>query len=122
VLIATSAPATPRATTHLAALVELAVTGSTGSTTASTQVNLVPSPDGLPGTHVLNMLAGGIGSWALIAAMVGVVVGGVMWAFGHYSQNYQHAYNGRKGVLVSGLAALLVGAAPMVINWFWSKG
>jgi hypothetical protein len=31
-------------------------------------------------------LANGIGGWALVAAMIGIVVGAVMWAFGHYSQ------------------------------------
>jgi type IV secretory pathway VirB2 component (pilin) len=85
-------------------------------------VSLNPSPTDLPGTNVLQQIADGIGSWALIAAVVGVVVGGAMWAFGQYSQNYQQAYNGRKGVLVSGLAALLVGAAPAIITFFLGQG
>lgn len=76
----------------------------------------------LPGHAVLAHLANGIGTFALIAAMVGVIVGAVMWAFGHYSQNYQQAYNGRKGVLVSGLAALLIGAAPILVNFFVGVG
>jgi hypothetical protein len=54
--------------------------------------------------------------------MAGVIIGAVMWAFGHYSQNYQQAYNGRKGVLVSGVAAILIGAAPMMINFFLHLG
>ena len=45
-----------------------------------------------------------------------------MWAFGHYSQNYQQAYNGRKGVMVAGLAALLIGGAPYIINFFVIAG
>jgi MFS family permease len=60
--------------------------------------------------------------WALIAAVVGVVVGAIMWAFGHYSQNFQQAYNGRRGVLVSGLAALLIGGAPHLIQFFQHQG
>jgi MFS family permease len=71
---------------------------------------------------VLQGLVNGLGGWALIAAMAGVVIGAVMWAFGHYSQNYQQAYNGRKGVLVSGVAAILIGAAPMLINFFVGLG
>jgi hypothetical protein len=51
-----------------------------------------------------------------------VVIGAVIWAFGHYSQNYQQAYNGRKGVMISGLAAILMGAAPHLINFFFQKG
>lgn len=85
-------------------------------------VSLVPSTTALPGSNVLQRIADGIASWALIAAMIGIVVGGVVWAFGHYSQNYQQAYSGRKGVLVSGLAAILVGAAPTIINFFVSEG
>ena len=50
--------------------------------------------------------------------------GGVtpMGAFGHYSQNYQQAYNGRRGVLVSALAALLIGGAPHIISFFLGQG
>jgi hypothetical protein len=42
--------------------------------------------------------------------------------FGHYSQNYQQAYNGRKGLLVSGAAALIIGAAPAIISFFNTLG
>jgi hypothetical protein len=43
-------------------------------------------------------------------------------AFGHYSQNYQQAYNGRRGVMVSALAAVLIGGAPHIISFFLSQG
>jgi MFS family permease len=76
----------------------------------------------LPGEQTLGHLANGIGTFALIAAMIGVIIGAVMWAFGHYSQNYQQALNGRRGVLVSGLAAVLIGAAPVLINFFLGVG
>jgi len=83
---------------------------------------LSPDSRALPGSNVLQSLANGLGYWALVAAMVGVVVGAVLWAFGHYSQNYQQAYNGRRGVMVSGVAAILVGAAPQVIRFFLHTG
>lgn len=76
----------------------------------------------VPGSTTLAHLANGIGDYALIAAMIGVIVGAVMWAFGHYSQNYQQAVNGRKGVLVSALAAVLIGSAPFLINFFLQLG
>ena len=76
----------------------------------------------LPGADFLRHLAGGLGSWALIASVAGIFVGAVIWAFGSYSQNYQQAYNGRKGVLVSGLAALLIGAGPYLVGFFYSQG
>jgi type IV secretory pathway VirB2 component (pilin) len=89
----------------------------------STGVNVnANSPNGLPGTAVLNSLAGGVAHWALIASVVGVVVGGVMWAFGHFSHNYQQSYNGRRGLIVSAVAALLIGGANQIISFFFSQG
>jgi hypothetical protein len=43
-------------------------------------------------------------------------------AFGHFSHNYQQSYNGRKGVIVSGVAALLIGASQELISFFFSAG
>lgn len=74
------------------------------------------------GSQLLHMVANTIGQWALVAAVVGIFVGGVLWAFGSYSQNYQQAYNGRKGVAVSVLAALLIGAGPHLVNFFFNQG
>jgi MFS family permease len=88
----------------------------------SSSVQLNPDPTQIPGSNVLQNIANGIGGWALVAAMIGVVIGAVMWAFGHYSQNYQQSYNGRRGVLVSGLAALLIGGAPYIINFLLQQG
>lgn len=83
---------------------------------------LQPNAAGLPGAPILQRLANGIGGWALIASMLGIVIGAVMWAFGHYSQNYQQAYNGRRGVMVSALAAVLIGGAPHIIGFFLGQG
>ena len=85
-------------------------------------VGLNPDPTQLPGAQVIDQLTNGLGGWALIASMVGVVVGAVMWAFGHYSHNFQQAYSGRRGVMVSGLAAVLIGGAPHIVNALTSTG
>ena len=85
-------------------------------------VHLNPDATRLPGASVLQNLADGVGGWALVAAMVGIVVGAVLWAFGHYSQNYQQAYNGRRGVMVSALAAVLIGGAPHIVSFFLGQG
>ena len=89
---------------------------------AGPSVSLNPDSGQLPGSNVLQALSNGVGGWALAAAMIGLVLGAIMWAFGHYSQNYQQAYNGRRGVLVSGLAAILIGGAPHIINFFFGQG
>ena len=85
-------------------------------------VILHPAAGNLPGDSQLQQLTDGIGQWALIAALLGLVIGAAMWALGHYSQNYQQAYNGRRGVLVSGLAALLIGGAAPIVNFFVRMG
>lgn len=95
---------------------------TTAALTALLGVTMTPNPDNLPGANVLTHLTDGLGGWALIAAMAGVVIGAVMWAFGHYSQNYQQAYNGRRGVLVSALAAVLIGGAPHIVNLLVQQG
>ncbi|HWE55664.1 MAG TPA: DUF6112 family protein [Acidimicrobiales bacterium] len=85
-------------------------------------VSMNPDASQLPGSTLIQSLANGLGGWALIAAMLGVVIGAITWAFGNYSQNYQQAYNGRRGVLISGLAAVLIGGAPYIINFLTNKG
>ena len=45
----------------------------------STPVNMTPDSGALPATNVIQHLADGLDSWALIAAMVGVVIGAVIW-------------------------------------------
>lgn len=85
-------------------------------------VSLVPDTGNLPGGAVLQHLTDGLGGWALLATLAGLVVGAGIWALGSHAQNYQHAYVGRRTVLVSGLAALLVGAAPALVNFFFHAG
>ncbi|MCU1491211.1 MAG: hypothetical protein JWM85_2616 [Acidimicrobiaceae bacterium] len=85
-------------------------------------VTLNPSSSGLPGTSELQSLANGLGWWGLIASLVGLVVGAATWALGAHSNNYQHASTGRRAVLVSGAAALVIGAAPSVLSFLFSAG
>lgn len=89
----------------------------------TTNLNINPAEAGdLPGDQTLQTLASGVGHWALLAAIVGVIIGGVMWAFGHFSHNYQQSYSGRRGVIVSGVAALLIGGASEIISFFFTAG
>ena len=55
-------------------------------------------------------------------ALVGLLIGCAAWALGAHAQNYHQAFNGRRTVLVSGLAALLIGAAPALVNFFFHAG
>ncbi len=85
-------------------------------------VTLAPDPSALPGGQVLQHLMNGIGGWALALSLVGLLVGAAAWALGSHGQNYQQTYVGRRAVLISGLAALLIGAGPAIVNFFFSTG
>ncbi len=87
-----------------------------------TPVGLTPDAGSLPGSDVLSHLTNGLGGWALVLAMVGLLVGAAVWALGAHAQNYHQAFAGRRAVLVSGLAALLIGAAPGLVNFFFHAG
>ncbi|MCL4313135.1 MAG: DUF6112 family protein [Actinobacteria bacterium] len=86
------------------------------------QVSMNPNTSNLPGGHLLQQVVNGIGGWALVLALIGLVVGAATWALGVHSQNYQHSFIGRRAVLVSGLAAVLIGAAPAIVNFFFHAG
>jgi hypothetical protein len=85
-------------------------------------VTLTPDPGNLPGGAVLQHLTNGLGGWALIGSLVALVIGAAVWALGSHAQNFQQSTSGRKTVLVAGLAALLIGAAPAIINFFFHAG
>ena len=85
-------------------------------------VNLSPDPGNLPGGAVLQHLTDGLGGWALVLALVGMLVGAAIWALGSHTQNFHQSFSGRRTVLVSGLAALVIGAAPALVNFFFHAG
>lgn len=85
-------------------------------------VSLKPSGSALPGGSTIEKLADGLGWWALIGALVGLVLGAAAWALGSHTNNYQYSSSGRRAVLVSALAALVIGAAPEVINFLFGAG
>jgi Family of unknown function (DUF6112) len=96
--------------------------GSHRATARLVDVALTPNTSSLPGGQVLQNLMNGLGGWALALALVGLVVGAAAWALGSHGQNYQQSYVGRRAVLISGLAALLIGAGPAIVNFFFHAG
>lgn len=85
-------------------------------------LSLSPDASDLPGSSTLQQLTNGIGWWALLGSLAGLVIGAATWALGAHTANYQHASTGRRAVLVSGAAALVIGAAPTVLNFLFSAG
>jgi hypothetical protein len=86
------------------------------------QVDLNPDPDRLPGGEVLQSLTNGIAGFALVFCLIGLVVSAGLWALGSNSNNYQQTFVGKRGFAVCALAALLIGAAAAIINFFYGAG
>jgi hypothetical protein len=93
-----------------------------GMAAGPANVTLTPDTSQLPGGSVLQQLMNGVGGWALALSLVGLVIGAAAWALGSHGQNYQQTFVGRRAVLISGLAALLIGAGPAIVNFFFQAG
>jgi hypothetical protein len=93
-----------------------------GNTMFIVAVKLTPSITDLPGSVALQSIADGIAAWALIGALVSLVLGAALWAVGSHTQNMHQSSQGRRAVLTSIIAAVLVGAAPELINFFFTTG
>ena len=85
-------------------------------------VSVSPDINALPGSAALQSIANGAAAWALVIALMGLLVGAAMWAIGAHSSNYQQTYTGKKTLIAAALAALVVGAAPALINFFFHLG
>jgi Family of unknown function (DUF6112) len=95
---------------------------ATSGTARLLDVTMSPDPSALPGGQVLQHLMNGIGGWALALSLVALLIGAAAWALGSHAQNYQQTFVGRRAVLISGLAALLIGAGPAIVNFFFTTG
>ena len=85
-------------------------------------VSAHPQLTALPGSNVLQQLVNGAAAWALVIAMLGAFVGAGLWALAAHTHNHQYAARGRMAALVSGASALIVGAAPGLVNFFSHLG
>jgi hypothetical protein len=81
-----------------------------------------PNLKALPGSNVLQQLVNGAEAWALAIALLGAFVGAALWAVASHTHNHHYAARGRMAALISGAAALVVGAAPGLVNFFQHLG
>ena len=81
-----------------------------------------PNPRGLPGSNVLQQLVNGAEAWALAIALLGAFIGAALWAVASHTHNHHYAARGRMAALISGAAALIVGSAPGLVNFFQHLG
>jgi hypothetical protein len=85
-------------------------------------VTLSPSTTALPGSAALQQIANGLASWALIGALIALLLGAVLWAIGSHTQNMHQSMAGRRAVVTSLVAAVVIGAAPSLVNFFFNTG
>jgi Mn2+/Fe2+ NRAMP family transporter len=85
-------------------------------------VTAQPNPGGLPGSNVLQQLVNGAEAWALAIALLGAFVGAAVWAVASHTHNHHYAGRGRMAAIVSAAAALVIGAAPGLVNFFQHLG
>src|SRR5947207_9515508 len=85
-------------------------------------VSAHPDLHSLPGSNVLQQLVNGAEAWALAIALLGAFVGAGLWAVASHTHNHQYAARGRMAALVSGAAALVIGAGPGLVNFFERLG
>jgi 4-hydroxybenzoate polyprenyltransferase len=85
-------------------------------------VTLHPSTADLPGSAALQSIANGIASWALIGTLIALLLGAGLWAVGSHTQNAHQSMAGRRAVVTALVAAILIGAAPALINFFFKTG
>jgi len=81
-------------------------------------IQVDPNSNGLPGVQTAIKIVGALLTFGLIAAVAGVAIGAIVWAVGSHSSNPHYASRGKTGVLVSAVAALLVGSAVTIVNFF----
>lgn len=85
-------------------------------------VSLTPTATSLPGSAALQQIANGVAAWALIGALLALLLGAALWAVGSHTQNMHQSAAGRRAVATSLVAAVLIGAAPSLINFFFHTG
>jgi Mn2+/Fe2+ NRAMP family transporter len=81
-----------------------------------------PDLQALPGSNVLQQLVNGAEAWSLVIALLGAFIGAGLWAIASHTHNHQYAARGRMAALISGASALIVGAAPGLVNFFAHLG
>jgi len=85
-------------------------------------VSLNPDPTKLPGGGTLADLTNGLAGFVLILTVFGLVISAGGWGLGVATSNMSWAERGKSGTIVCAIAALLVGAAAIIVNFFFHVG
>lgn len=86
------------------------------TTLVPTAVNIPPNDTELPGIPTLRTIVGAVMTVGLIFSALALIISAVVWAFGANSANPHLASRGKTSVLISCGAAILCGAAVVLVN------
>lgn len=84
--------------------------------------HITPNTTGLPGASEAEKIVGALLTFGLIASVAGIAIASITWALGSHSANPHLAGRGKTGVIVACLAAVLVGGADALVNFFAAAG
>jgi hypothetical protein len=84
--------------------------------------DVAPNSTGLPGISSLSNIVGALLTIGLIACVAGLVIAAIVWAIGTHSSNPHLASRGKTGVLVAFGAAMLIGGANVLVDFFVTAG
>jgi Family of unknown function (DUF6112) len=96
------------------------VTG--GVSAVGIMADVSPNTTGLPGIGTLSSMVGALLTVGLIACVAGLVLAAIVWAVGSHSSNPHLAGRGKSGVLVALVAAVLIGGANVLVDFFVTTG
>lgn len=100
----------------------MVLAATAGNSGAGGIPSISPSSSGLPGIPTITGFLGGLEMWGGLAALGGLLLGVIVWAVASHSHHSELAHSGRKAVLVSLAAGVLVSAGPGLINFFMKAG
>lgn len=93
-----------------------------GVRTLAVVADVAPNSTGLPGISSLSNMVGALLTVGLIACVAGLVLAAIVWAIGSHSSNPHLAGRGKSGVLVAFVAAVLIGGANVLVDFFVATG
>ena len=84
--------------------------------------DVTPNSTGLPGISSLSAIVGALLTIGLIACVAGLILAAIVWAIGTHSANPSLSGRGKTGVLVAFAAAMLIGGANVLVDFFVNAG
>jgi hypothetical protein len=81
-----------------------------------------PNTDGLPGLGEAKQIVGALLTWGLVGCVAALAISAAVWAISAQGGNIHGTSKGKTGVLVSAVAAILIGGANAIITFFSNVG